>query len=82
MYVHVGDDVLVRSNEIIAILDKQTVNDSKELQELLDRRKSELVSLANGSFKSLVITSTHMYLSPVAIATLKKRALSEILVNS
>ncbi|RST70958.1 DUF370 domain-containing protein [Siminovitchia acidinfaciens] len=81
MYVHVGDDVMIRSSEIIAILDKQTVQDSEEMLELINRKKSELVDIANGTFKSLVITPSHMYLSPIAIATLKKKALSGVPMN-
>ncbi|GIN92954.1 hypothetical protein J6TS1_17430 [Siminovitchia terrae] len=81
MYVHLGDDVMIRSSEIIAILDKQTVMDSEEMKELLEKRKSELMNISNGAFKSLVITSTHMYLSPIAIATLRKKALSGVPMN-
>ena len=81
MYVHLGDDVMIRSSEIIAILDKQTVMDSKEMQQLLERKESELVNISNGTFKSLVITPTHMYISPIAIATLKKKALNGVPMN-
>ncbi len=81
MYVHLGDDVMIRSSEIIAILDKQTVMDSEEMKGLLEKRKSELMNISNGAFKSLVITSTHMYLSPIAIATLRKKALSGVPTN-
>ncbi|MBD8005572.1 extracellular matrix regulator RemB [Bacillus norwichensis] len=81
MYVHLGDDVMIRSSEIIAILDKQTVMDSEEMKGLLEKRKSELMNISNGTFKSLVITSAHMYLSPIAIATLRKKALSGVPTN-
>ena len=81
MYVHVGDDVMIRSSEIIAILDKQTVMESEEMQDLLENKKTELVHLANGNFKSLVITPAYMYLSPIAIATLKKKTLNGEITN-
>lgn len=81
MYVHVGDDVIIRSSDIIAILDKQTVMDSEEMKVLLEQKKSCLVNISNGNFKSLVITPTHMYLSPIAIATLKKKTLSGVTMN-
>ncbi|WP_260844281.1 extracellular matrix regulator RemB [Siminovitchia fortis] len=76
-----GDDVMIRSSEIIAILDKQTILDSEGMQEMLQRRKSESVNISNGIFKSLVITPTRMYLSPIAIATLKKKALNGVPIN-
>ncbi len=74
MYVHVGDDVMIRVTEIIAILDKNTVKQSDMMQALLEEKKDIVINVANGSFKSLVITASYMYLSPIALATLKKHA--------
>lgn len=81
MYVHVGDDVMIRSSEIVAILDKQTVMESEAMREMLEKKQSQLIYLANNTFKSLVITPTHMYLSPIAIATLKKKTLNGEITN-
>lgn len=82
MYVHVGDDTLVRLSDIIAILDMQTVKESETMQELLELKKSCVVNIANGPYKSLVITPNQMYLSPVALATLKKKAMNDTTMNS
>ena len=76
MYVHVGENVMIRSNEIVAILDKDTVNTSEEIQVFLEKKKDLVSVLASGSFKSLVLTVSQIYLSPIAPATLKKRLIA------
>ena len=72
MYVHIGENILVRTSEIITILDKQTVESSPNSKEFLERQKA----MSNGkgsSYKSIVITKDTIYFSPIASNTLKKR---------
>ncbi|MGE6257593.1 extracellular matrix regulator RemB [Heyndrickxia sporothermodurans] len=73
MYLHVGEDVMVRTDEIIAILDKESVNESAIIQEFIQSKKKIMVNLSKGNFKSLVITDYQYYLSPLASSTLLKR---------
>ncbi|KQL51334.1 hypothetical protein AN964_20325 [Heyndrickxia shackletonii] len=73
MYIHIGEDVLVGSNEIIAILDKESVQDSPITQEFLQTRTKEIINLSKGEFKSIIITCHQVYLSPLASSTLNKR---------
>lgn len=77
MYVHIGGDMMVRSSDLIAIIEKETVEDSYEIQLFLDRNKHRMIELANGCYKSLVITVQHIYLSPIASVTIKKRFKNE-----
>lgn len=74
MYLHVGEDVMVRTDEIIAILDKETVNDSVSIKEFLQSNDLDTVNLSKGAFKSLVITDQRIFLSPLASNTLNKRS--------
>ncbi|MEI5908407.1 extracellular matrix/biofilm biosynthesis regulator RemA family protein [Bacillus spongiae] len=74
MYIHVGEDVMVRTNEIIAVIDKATVQSSEEMQLFLRKQKNQLQELGKGPYKSLVVTYNGIYLSPLASGTLKKRA--------
>lgn len=74
MYIHVGEDILVRSKDIIAIIDKQSVNSSKYVEEFLKRQSHSIINLSKGSFKSVVITDNLIYYSPLASGTLKKRS--------
>lgn len=79
MYVHLGEDILVRAIEIIAILDKETVKSSKSMQELLEQKNKDIIPLTKGAFKSIVITEKAVYYSPLASGTLKKRSTKPVL---
>lgn len=72
MYVHIGEEILIRTNEIIVILDKQSI----DLTEVRNYHQIEKCSakLANKNVKSVIITKDKVYLSSIASATLKKRS--------
>ncbi|WP_409296380.1 extracellular matrix regulator RemB [Peribacillus sp. SCS-26] len=74
MYLHVGEDTLVKTNDIIVILDRQLLKNSDIFKEFMEKRKDRAVHLAKGEIKSVVITETMAYLSPFSSAILKKRA--------
>lgn len=74
MYIHIGEDINIQVRDIIAILDKESINDSTLAQEFFSHHNDKLLNLAKGSFKSVIITSTKVYLSPIASNTLKKRS--------
>lgn len=73
MYLHIGEDTLVRTSEIIAILDKESASHSEILDEFLSYRKQMTVNLSKKEYKSIVITTEQIYYSPLAAGTLKKR---------
>lgn len=72
MYLHIGDDILVHTNEIVAILDKKLLDSSPIFAEFLQQK--EEIHAAKRSIKSIVVTNKHVYYSPLASATLKKRS--------
>lgn len=74
MYIHIGEDLNVRVKDVIAILDKESVNSSSLVEEFLKCYKGDLVNLSKTQYKSIVITQTQVYLSPLASGTLKKRS--------
>ncbi|UII55969.1 DUF370 domain-containing protein [Cytobacillus spongiae] len=74
MYVHVGEDTLVRSRDIIVILDKESVSQAEHVQEFLERQSTLVEDLSKGSYKSIVVTCDKIYFSPLASGTLKKRS--------
>lgn len=74
MYIHVGEDILVRSKDIIAIIDKQSINSSRLAEEFIEQHKESIINLSKGSYKSVVITRNEVYFSPLASGTLKKRS--------
>ncbi|HLO12545.1 MAG TPA: extracellular matrix/biofilm biosynthesis regulator RemA family protein [Pseudoneobacillus sp.] len=75
MYIHVGEEVLVRAKDIIAILDKDSVHSSHYIQEFLQHNETNTENLSKNSFKSIVITNEKIFLSPFASTTLKKKSM-------
>lgn len=74
MYVHIGDDVLVRSSDIIAIFDKETIMASPFAEGNLPNLNKKVIHLEKGHCKSIVIVNDFIYFSPLASGTIKKRA--------
>lgn len=72
MYVHIGEDVLVRANDIVVILDKQSVD--LDLVRKANNLEPCSVHIADKNVKSVVITTNKMYLSSIATTTLKKKS--------
>ncbi len=74
MYVHIGEDTLIKTGEIIAIIDRASAEGSPLLAEFINRRGIEIVNLSKNQYKSLVITEKQVFYSPLAAGTLKKRS--------
>lgn len=74
MYVHIGEDVMIWASDIITIIEKETVDSSEDIQLHLQKKADVIEDLSHGAdYKSLVITESHIYLSPIASGTIKKR---------
>lgn len=75
MFVHLGGEKVIRSSEIIAIFD-MTIDQAKISKQFLNQsvklNKSEVIG--DEEPKSLVVTDSRIYYSPISSATLKKRA--------
>lgn len=72
MYLHVGEDTLIRTRDIIAILNKDSALASPSFKEFLENGRP--VHVAKGTYKSIVVTVNQIYYSPLAAGTLKKRS--------
>ena len=72
MYLHVGNDTVVKTSELVAVLTAKMVNDSPLLQKFLTENK--VIDLAEGNPKSIVITVHHIYLSPIGSTALKRKS--------
>ncbi|PLT29496.1 extracellular matrix regulator RemB [Peribacillus deserti] len=80
MYLHIGEDILVKTNDIIVILDRQVLKNSDIFQEFMEKRKDTALNLTKGEVKSIVVTESKVYLSPFSSSILKKR--SSIIIHS
>ncbi|TDQ38336.1 extracellular matrix regulator RemB [Aureibacillus halotolerans] len=76
MFIHIGEDVVVRSEDVVAILDRVLLDSSLITQEFINEtQKDRLVfDLAEGMTKSIVVMKEAVYFSPLSSVTLKKRA--------
>ncbi|MEH7386180.1 extracellular matrix/biofilm biosynthesis regulator RemA family protein [Bacillus sp. JJ1521] len=69
-----GDNVMVRSSDVITIIDRQLLKSSSIVNEFLDVQKDKVIELSNGNTKSVVVTVDKVYFSPLSSSTLKKRS--------
>lgn len=76
MFLHVGADVVVNLKRIVAILDLRTSTAGEATREFIQlaNREKTVVDVAGGEPKSVVLTDSEMYLSPISSVTLMKRA--------
>ncbi|WP_428910290.1 extracellular matrix regulator RemB [Niallia sp. Krafla_26] len=74
MYLDFGLDQVIHANEIIAIIDKKSIESSTELNDLLKRYNHHSIHQPNGTYKSIIITKKQVYFSPFTSNTLKKRS--------
>jgi hypothetical protein len=76
LFIHLGEDVVIRSEDVIAILDGQVVEAGDIIQEFLDspKNKKSIISISEGYVKSIVVTINNIYFSPLSSVTLKKRS--------
>ncbi|TFD96558.1 MULTISPECIES: extracellular matrix regulator RemB [Jeotgalibacillus] len=74
MYVHIGEDAMVRMNDIVAIMDVQAAEGSLIMEQFMKDNENGIVDLCQSACKAIVITDFKVYLSPLSSATLKKRA--------
>lgn len=77
MFVHLGGDIVIRSKDIIAILDRQVRETSETTDDFLSfyEQSKEVEEIVKEMTKSIVITTNQIYYSPISSTTLKRRAL-------
>lgn len=79
MYLHLGQDVVVRSLDIIGIFDIENTSISKITKEFLaeQEKKKRVVNVSSELPKSYIVCGNRqgltLYISQISCATLKKR---------
>ncbi|WP_017471604.1 extracellular matrix regulator RemB [Amphibacillus jilinensis] len=76
MFIHIGDDQVIRSDQIIVMIDQQYVASSSINEEMIEHQEEveDMPQLDHDLTKSIIITKDHVYYSPLSILTLRKRA--------
>ena len=80
MYVHIGKDVVINSDNIITILDIEALEKKKKIEEVLQNLKisGNIIDLSEGNKKSLIILEKNDkilgYITNISSVTIAKRA--------
>lgn len=73
MFIHIGNGNVIRSKDIVSIVDHNIISSSTIMEEMMTANKEEILGPKVGA-KSVVITNNQLYFSTLSVATLKKRA--------
>ncbi|WP_102336508.1 extracellular matrix regulator RemB [Salimicrobium jeotgali] len=75
MFIHIGEGNIVKSEEVVAIIDCELLSSSTITEEMVFNRRKEKQVVETDEYepKSMVITEEVLYFSPLSVATLKKR---------
>lgn len=76
MFIHIGDEQVIQSKDVIGIIDYSIVTSSTINVEMLEelKGKQQIVVSDEELTKAVVITADKVYYSPLSVLTLKKRA--------
>jgi len=75
MYMHLGNNCVIPTRDIIAILNVEEVSD--DIQDIIEvaRLEKRITNISDkGKEKALVICADQVYLSPISSLTLYRRA--------
>lgn len=75
MFIHIGNENVIRSREIVLIIDYDVISSSAFMEEMIEKhKKQENVVQLTSVVKSAVFTIDRIYFSPLSVLTLKKRS--------
>ena len=76
MFIHIGDDHVIQSKDVVAIIDHSLIGSSSIIEEMIfnQRKEKRVIETEDYQAKAIVITSDVIYFSPLSVFTLKKRA--------
>ncbi|MDP4096469.1 DUF370 domain-containing protein [Paenibacillus sp. P96] len=76
MYIHLGGDKIIRSSELVAIFDISIEKSSKISKQYVNhaQKQKHIEMIGEEEAKSIVVTKSTVYYSPISSNTLKKRA--------
>lgn len=76
MYIHLGGEKIIRAAELVAIFDISIEQSSKLSKQFVaeSRKRKTVETIGEEDPKSIVVTESKIYYSPISSSTLKKRA--------
>ncbi|GGN95263.1 extracellular matrix regulator RemB [Saccharibacillus kuerlensis] len=78
MYIHLGGEKIIRSTELIGIFDISIEKASRISKQFVNAaiENKQVETIGEEEAKSIVVTKSVVYYSPISSATLKKRSKS------
>ncbi|WP_026908479.1 extracellular matrix regulator RemB [Paucisalibacillus globulus] len=73
MFIHIGNENVIRSKDIVSIIDYNIISSSTIMDEMMTANQAIIIGPVEDA-KAVVITNNQLYLSTLSVATLKKRA--------
>ncbi|MEA4882769.1 MAG: DUF370 domain-containing protein [Clostridia bacterium] len=72
MYLFLGGDVVIDSEEVVAVLEGESIARSSAVRQFMKAaaRDKKVVDLSDGNAKAVVVTTKLIYLCPVAPPTI------------
>ncbi|WP_017185398.1 extracellular matrix regulator RemB [Alkalibacillus haloalkaliphilus] len=76
MFIHIGDEHVIQSDEVISIIDYTLYKSSSIIEEMIfnQRKNGNVTEVQYEEPKAIVITVDHIYFSSLSVSTLNKRA--------
>lgn len=80
MYIHLGNETVVKDNEIIGIFDMETTTVSKNTRLFLEKaeKQKKVINVSYELPKSFIVTNdknkSRVYISQISSQTLQKRS--------
>lgn len=77
MYLHLGNDIVISGDKVIAILniEEPISNDLRDILEIAEMDKKIINISKNDKKKAMIVCDDKVYLSPISSYTLYKRAI-------
>lgn len=74
MFIHIGNDSVIRSKEVVAIIDYDLYTSTSGMYQMVQEwKKHYRVAGPEKKAKSIMITENRIYFSSLSVATLRKR---------
>ena len=86
MFLHIGNDVVVRSEDVVAVFDMDNTTISPRSREFLSNAQkcSEVINICDDLPKSYIVTNfdgeNRVYISSISTQTILKRANSKKII--
>ncbi|GAA4076942.1 MAG TPA: DUF370 domain-containing protein [Bacilli bacterium] len=82
MFINIGDQQLIKSDDIIVMIDQQYIESSTINGEMIEyQQNQEDTPNINNNTKTIIVTKDNVFYSPLSILTLKKRSSLQMMID-